>query len=70
ALNILTAAPNPAHFIVHRTRFAGFAPDRGGSAPRSWLSLIRHRFAMPPSPEGRLQRKEGHFMAVRNKTTK
>ena len=45
ALNILTAAPNPAHLIVHRTRFAGFAPVRG--AKRSaFLGYGRtHRFA-------------------------
>ena len=29
ALNILTAAPNLARFIVHRTRFASFAPREG-----------------------------------------
>ena len=29
ALNILTAAPNLARFIVHRTRFASFVPREG-----------------------------------------
>ena len=53
ALNILTAAPNPARCFAHWARFAGFALWEG-CPTGSWLSLIRHGYAVPPSPLGRL----------------
>ena len=53
ALNILTAAPNPARCFAHWARFAGFALWEG-YPPGSWLTLIRHACGVPPSPKGRL----------------